>query len=137
MLFFPLRPVGWFRYRPYATAGLVAAGVGVAAGLLLLRKGWVDCDGEDWFSLRAAEKERWATVRKIPDRPSPVPATPTDILNWILPVAGGALIAVDLLVVHTVDWGERATRDAAFWRTLGAFGLIAAGAFVFRHWRNR
>ncbi len=51
-------------------AHLMGTAAGAGAGVLYLRKGWVKCDGWDWFSLREHGRPRsQATVGQVQDHP--------------------------------------------------------------------
>jgi membrane associated rhomboid family serine protease len=55
-----------------AALHLIGAAAGVPLGLLMLKRGWVDCEGWDWFSRR---DYRAAPIRTSP-RPAPGAAAP-------------------------------------------------------------
>jgi len=119
---------------------LLGAGVGLAAGILMLRLGVVDTGGEDWFALRAA-----ARVRAKRDEPFELPPVPRmtasdhleSFLQYLLPVIAGSLIAVGLAIVFTTSWDESAARNMAVAKTVIAFVLIGCGAATFRYWQKR
>lgn len=123
-----------------ATLHLLGAGVGLAAGVALLRLWPVDTGGEDWFALRAA-----ARARAKKERPFELPPVPRltaadhleSLIQYALPVLAGSLIAVGLGIVFTTSWAESATHGAAVAKTVAAFVLIGLGAATFRYWQNR
>ncbi len=51
---------------------LIGAAVGLVPAVIMLRKGWVDCEGWDLLTLRAKRRER--TAQATEHRPPPVPA---------------------------------------------------------------
>lgn len=62
-----------------AVLHLLGAGVGLPIGIVMLRKGWVDCEGWDWFSRRDGG-DRVAAPSTTPPKPrmaSSIPAVPT------------------------------------------------------------
>jgi membrane associated rhomboid family serine protease len=119
---------------------LLGAGVGLAAGIVMLRLGLVDTGGEDAFALREA-----ARVRRKKDRPFELPPVPRmtardhleSFVQYALPTVAGSLIAVGLLIVYTTSWAESAAHDMAVAKTVFAFVLIGCGVATFRHWKNR
>jgi hypothetical protein len=119
---------------------LLGAGVGLAAGILMLRRGVVDTGGEDWFSLRAA-----ARVRAKEEEPFELPPVPQmtardhleSFIQYSLAVIAAGLIAVGLAIVYTTGWWESSAHDMAFAKTVVGFVLIGCGAAVFRYWQKR
>ena len=123
-----------------STLHLLGAGVGLAAGIWMLRRGVVDTGGEDWFSLRAA-----ARARAKEDEPFELPPVPRQtasdhlesFIQYILPIAAGSLIMVGLAIVYTTTWWESATHDRAVAKTVLGFVIIGCGVATFRYWRKR
>lgn len=118
---------------------LLGAALGLGGAMLLLRRRWVDCDGHDWLSLRRSEHRPWKEFRPDPAAlPPATPPTPYELLrslvNFWLPVLGGGLVALGLLLVHGADWQDP---DPALARTAGGFVFLALGAAVFVWWRRR
>lgn len=123
-----------------ATLHLLGAGVGLAAGVALLRVWDVDTGGEDWFALRAAARARAKKARpfELPPVPRRTAADHLEsFIRYTLPVLAGSLIAVGLGIVSTTSWAESAATGAAVAKTVAAFVLIGLGAATFRYWKNR
>ncbi|MEE8104250.1 MAG: rhomboid family intramembrane serine protease [Planctomycetota bacterium] len=122
---------------------LLGAVVGGAAGWWMLRKGLVDCDGEDWLSIRRTENAAYLDLGEAPDRPSThLPPTATDhvrsYLHNLLLLAGGVLVASGLVLLFNgfMDLTQVETEGGAAWRVLGGFVLGGAGVRTFTAWRD-
>jgi len=124
---------------------LMGAVLGFIAGWVMLRRGWVDCQGEDWPSLRAAARAaEAAAVARRGEEPRPLPEVPREtpeellasFLRFAWPVAGSVLIGVGLIRIFTLNWSETARVDRNVGVTVVCMLAIAAGAWVLRRWRE-
>ncbi|MHC4550762.1 MAG: rhomboid family intramembrane serine protease [Planctomycetota bacterium] len=94
---------------------VMGAVMGLAIGVHMLKRGWVDCEGWDLFSLRAhgAPRRRHAAVHGVPRLAAPKAPDPNCALARALVDVREALEAGD--AVGADDCCERAQRAAAGW----------------------
>jgi len=113
----------------------LGAAAGVAAGLLALDRGWVDTAGQDWFAIRARERDDDPDKLKhvLVKRPTPF-ALVQSLIDHALPALGGVLTGIGFLLLMFWAWTDS---DHVVARILLALGFIGSGGALFRIWLRR
>jgi membrane associated rhomboid family serine protease len=113
----------------------LGAASGVAAGLLALDRGWVDTNGQDWFSIRARERDDAPDKLKhvLVKHPTPFALTQS-LIDHALATFAGVLTGIGFLLLLSWAWTDS---SHVVGRMLLAVALIAAGGALFGKWLRR
>ena len=122
---------------------LLGAVLGCVAGWWMLRKGLVDCEGDDWLSIRKAENAAYRELANAPDRPTQhlAPTTADHVRSYLhnlLLLVGGVLVAAGLVFLFNgfTALTNVETEGGAAWRILFGFVLGGTGVWAFRRWSS-
>lgn len=88
-----------------AALHLIGAAAGLPIGVVMLRRGWVDCEGWDWFSRRAGARPRRPAVAAAA-RAAPPPAPDRATLDAEYRAACTALLAAGNADAALRVWNE-------------------------------